>query len=58
MNMIEYAIEALCLGIFMVMATLATTLLELPSSPIHQALAQLPARFTDPLFRRFLLAWQ
>jgi aquaporin Z len=48
MNIIEYAIEALCLGIFMVMATLVTTLFELPSSPIHQA-------FTDPLFRRFLI---
>ncbi len=49
MNFIEYAIEALCLGIFMVMATLATTLFELPSSPIHQAIA------ADPLFRRFLI---
>jgi len=48
MNFIEYAIEALCLGMFMVMAILATAIFELPSSPIHQA-------FTNPLFRRFLI---
>jgi len=48
MNIIEYAIEALCLGIFMVMATLATAIFELPTSPIHQAIG-------DPLFRRFLI---
>jgi aquaporin Z len=48
MNMIEYAIEALCLGIFMVMATLATAIFELPTSPIHQAIS-------DPLSRRFLI---
>jgi aquaporin Z len=48
MNIIEYGIEALCLGIFMVMATLATAVFELPSSPIHQLIP-------DPLFRRFLI---
>jgi aquaporin Z len=48
MNVIEYAIEAFCLGIFMVVATLIVTIFELPSSPIHQAIA-------DPNFRRFLI---
>lgn len=48
MNIIEYAIEALCLGIFMVIATLATVLFELPSSPFHQWIS-------DPIFRRFLI---
>ncbi len=47
-NIIVYAIEAICLGIFMVVATLATTAFELPTSPLHQAI-------TDPLFRRLLI---
>lgn len=55
-NIIVYAIEALCLGIFMVVATLATAAMlckshfvnELPTSPIYQAIA-------DPLFRRLLI---
>jgi aquaporin Z len=33
----EYAIEAAALGAFMASATLVTTLLEHPSSPVHQA---------------------
>ena len=48
MNVIEYAIEAICLGVFMVVATLATAVFELPNSPIHQTIA-------DPLLRRFLI---
>ncbi|MEI6327711.1 MAG: aquaporin [Pseudanabaena sp. ELA645] len=48
MNIIEYAIEAICLGLFMVAATIVTTIFELPNSPIHQAIA-------DPLLRRFLI---
>jgi aquaporin Z len=48
MNVIVYAIEALCLGIFMVVATLATTAFQLPTSPLHQGIA-------DPLIRRFLI---
>jgi aquaporin Z len=48
MNMIEYAIEAICLGVFMIMATLMTAIFELPTSPINQAIS-------DPLFRRFLI---
>jgi aquaporin Z len=47
-NVMVYAIEAICLGIFMVVATLATTALELPTSPLNQAI-------TDPLFRRLLI---
>jgi aquaporin Z len=47
-NIIVYAIEALCLGIFMVVATLATATIELPTSPIYQAIA-------DPLLRRLLI---
>jgi aquaporin Z len=43
-----YAIEALYLGIFMVVATLTTTAFQLPASPIHQAIA-------DPLLRRLLI---
>ena len=43
-----YAIEAICLGIFMVVATLATTALQLPASSLHQAIA-------DPLIRRLLI---
>ncbi len=49
MNIIEYAIEALCLGVFMVVATIVTAIFQLPNSPIHQAIA-------DPLLRRFLIA--
>ncbi len=48
MNVIEYAIEAFCLGVFMVAATIVTAIFELPSSPIHQAIA-------DPLLRRFFI---
>jgi aquaporin Z len=43
-----YAIEAICLGIFMIVATLATTAFELPTSPLHQAI-------TEPLFRRLFI---
>jgi aquaporin Z len=48
MNIIEYAIEAICLGAFMVVATIVTTIFQLPNSPVHQAIA-------DPLLRRFLI---
>ena len=48
MNAIVYAIEAICLGIFMVVATLATTAFELPTSPLHQAI-------TDPLLKNIPL---
>lgn len=48
MNIIEYAIEAFCLGMFMVVATIVTAIFQLPNSPIHQAIA-------DPLLRRFLI---
>ncbi|WP_055073518.1 MIP/aquaporin family protein [Pseudanabaena sp. 'Roaring Creek'] len=48
MNLVEYAIEALCLGAFMVSATLVTALFELPLSPIHQAIA-------EPLLRRLAI---
>jgi aquaporin Z len=48
MNVMVYAIEALCLGIFMVVATLATTAFQLPASPLHQAIG-------DPLLRRLLI---
>jgi aquaporin Z len=44
----EYAIEAVGLGLFMVSATLVTAVLELPTSPLRQAIA-------DPLLRRFLV---
>ena len=47
-NFTVYAIEALCLGIFMVVVTLTTAAIELPASPIYQAIA-------DPLLRRFLI---
>ena len=43
-----YLIEAGGLGVFMVSAGLACTLLESPASPIHAALP-------DPLLRRFLM---
>jgi aquaporin Z len=48
MNIMVYAIEALCLGIFMVVAPLATTAFQLPTSPLHQAIG-------DPLIRRLLI---
>lgn len=48
MNVIEYAIEAICLGLFMVVASIVTVIFELPSSPVHHAIA-------DPLLRRFLI---
>jgi aquaporin Z len=48
MNVIEYAIEAMSLGVFMVVATLVTAVFELHNSPIHQAIS-------DPLLRRFLI---
>jgi aquaporin Z len=38
MNIMVYAIEALCLGIFMVVATPVTTAFQLPASPLHQAI--------------------
>jgi aquaporin Z len=41
----EYAIEAVCLGLFMVSACLFGTLFEHPSSPVRQAI-------DDPLLRR------
>jgi aquaporin Z len=44
----EYAIEAAGLGFFMISACIFGTILEHPSSPIHQALA-------DPLPRRALM---
>jgi aquaporin Z len=44
----EYAIEAAGLGIFMISASMVTALLELPTSPLRQAIA-------DPLLRRFLI---
>jgi aquaporin Z len=44
----EYLIEAAGLGIFMIVACLATALLELPASPVRQALA-------DPVLRRALV---
>jgi hypothetical protein len=43
-----YMIEAICLGIFMVVATLTTTALQLPASPLHQAIEA-------PLLRRLLI---
>jgi aquaporin Z len=43
-----YAIKALCLGIFMVVVILATTALQLLTSPLHQAIA-------DLLLRRLLI---
>lgn len=46
MNIIEYAIEALCLAIFMALATLVTALFELPTSSVHLAIS-------EPILRRF-----
>jgi hypothetical protein len=45
-NIMVYAIEALCLGIFMVVATLKTAAIELPTSPIYQAIADLSPSFS------------
>jgi aquaporin Z len=47
-NIMVYMIEAICLGIFMVVATLTTTALQLPASPLHQAIEA-------PLLRRLLI---
>jgi aquaporin Z len=44
----EYLIEALSLGLFMISAFSFATLLEHPSSPVHQAIA-------NPTLRRFLM---
>ena len=43
----EYLIEALCLGLFMISAFTFGTILDHPSSPVHQSLQ-------NPLLRRFL----
>jgi aquaporin Z len=48
MHLIEYAIEALCLGSLLVIAAIVTTIFQLPASPIHQAIA-------DPTLRRCLI---
>lgn len=48
LHLAEYAIEAVGLGIFMISASVMTALLELPTSPLRQAIA-------DPLLRRFLI---
>jgi len=44
----EYLMEAAGLGLFMVAAAVVTAILEHPSSPIHQAIA-------DPLLRRCII---
>lgn len=44
----EYLMEAACLGLFMIAACTFGTLLEHPSSPLHQTL-------TNPLLRRALM---
>src|SRR5207302_11507696 len=44
----EYAIEAACLGLFMISACVFVTLLEHPLSPLHAAVA-------DPTLRRVLV---
>ncbi|HBB32732.1 MAG TPA: hypothetical protein DDZ80_31660 [Cyanobacteria bacterium UBA8803] len=44
----EYLMEAAGLGLFMVLAAMFTTLVELPASPLRQAIA-------DPFLRRFLI---
>ena len=44
----EYLIEAICLGLFMISAFSFATLLEHPSSPVHQAIA-------NSTLRRFLM---
>jgi aquaporin Z len=43
-----YAIEALYLCIFMIIAAITTTTFQLPTSPIHQAIV-------DPLLRRLFI---
>jgi aquaporin Z len=45
----EYLIEAASLGIFLIAASVVTTIFQHPSSPIRQAIA-------DPFMRRFLIA--
>jgi aquaporin Z len=47
-HLAEYASEALLLGLFMVSAGVATTLLEAPGSPLHEAIA-------NPFVRRALI---
>jgi aquaporin Z len=44
----EYLIEATCLGLFMISAFTFGTILEHPTSPLHQAIS-------NPLLRRFLM---
>jgi aquaporin Z len=44
----EYFIEAACLGLFMISAFTFGTILEHPSSPVHQAIPK-------PLLRRFVM---
>lgn len=44
----EYLMEGAGLGLFMISAALATSLLEYPGSPVHQALP-------DPIVRRILI---
>src|SRR3954447_16453069 len=44
----EYLIEAMGLAVFMLSAAVFATLLEHPTSPLHQALV-------DPLLRRLLM---
>ena len=44
----EYLIEAVCLGLFMISAFSFATILEHPSSPVHQAIA-------NSTLRRFLM---
>ncbi len=48
MNAIEYAIEAFGLGVFVALATLTVALFQLPTSPVHQAIA-------DPMLRRAII---
>ena len=44
----EYLIEGACLGLFMISAFVFGTVLEHPSSSVHQAIA-------NPLLRRFIM---
>jgi aquaporin Z len=48
LNYPEYSIEAAGLGLFMIAASVVTTILEYPASLIHQAIA-------DPVLRRFII---
>jgi aquaporin Z len=48
LNYPEYSIEAVGLGLFMISASVVTTILEHPASLIHQAIA-------DPVLRRFII---